>query len=81
MSYLCDPFFILIFIFIMINRIISSIQRRLFFYSFFFFKYFLLFLHGTWMKNVNNFQITKDQSQGVAWHLLDFLPISVWRFL
>ena len=33
------------------------------------------------MKNVNNFQIAKVQPQCVAWHLLDFLPISVWRFL
>ena len=28
------------------------------------------------MKNVNNFQIAKVQPQGVAQHLLDFLPIS-----
>ena len=31
------------------------------------------------MKNVNKFQIAKVQPQGVAQHLLDFLPISVWR--
>ena len=35
MSYLCDIFFISIFIFIMINRIISLIQTHLFFCSFF----------------------------------------------
>ena len=29
----------------------------------------------TWMKNVNNFQITKVPPQGVAQHLLDFLQI------
>ena len=27
------------------------------------------------MKNVNNFQIAKTQPQGVAYHLLDSLPI------
>ena len=35
------------------------------------------------MKNVNNFQIAKIQSQGVvqSWHLLNFLPISAWGCL
>ena len=28
------------------------------------------------MKNVNNFQMAKIQPQGVAYHLLDFFPIS-----
>ena len=31
------------------------------------------------MKNVNKFHIAKVQLQGVAQHLLDFLPISAWR--
>ena len=35
MSYLCDMFFIFIFFFIMINRIISWIQRNLFFHLIF----------------------------------------------
>ena len=34
-----------------------------------------------WMKNVNNFQIAKVQSQGVALHLLKFQQISAWRCL
>ena len=29
---------------------------------------------------MNNFQIAKIQSKGVAYYLLDFLPISAWRF-
>ena len=28
------------------------------------------------MRNVNNFQIAKVQSQGVAYHLVNFLPFS-----
>ena len=35
----------------------------------------------TLMKNVNNFQIAKVQLQGVAYHLLDFLPVSAGRCL
>ena len=35
MSYLCDLFNIFIFIFIMINRMISWIERHLFFWIFF----------------------------------------------
>ena len=33
------------------------------------------------MKNVNNFEIAKVSPQGAAWHLPDFLPVSVWRCL
>ena len=33
------------------------------------------------MKNVTNFEIAKVQPQAVALHLLDFLPISAWRWL
>ena len=29
------------------------------------------------MENVNNFEVAKVQPQGVAYHLLDFLPVSV----
>ena len=35
----------------------------------------------SWIKKVNKFQIAKDQPQGVAQHLLNFLPISTWRCL
>ena len=31
------------------------------------------------MKNASNFQIAKVHPQGVASHLLNFLPISDWR--
>ena len=31
-----------------------------------------------WMKNVNNFQLVKIQLQGLAKHLLHFLPISAF---
>ena len=61
MSYLCDLFFIFIFIFITINRIISWIQKLAYFWE-----YVLLFLDDDVMKNVNNFQISKVQPQGVA---------------
>ena len=30
----------------------------------------------TWIKNMNNSQVAKVEPQGVAGHLLDFLPIS-----
>ena len=30
------------------------------------------------MKNANNFRISKVQPRGVAYRLLDFLPISAW---
>ena len=39
------------------------------------------FCMTTWMKNVNKFQIAKVQPHCIAEHLLDFLPISVWRCL
>ena len=31
------------------------------------------------MGNVNNFEVAKVQPQGVGYHLLDFLPVSVWK--
>ena len=64
MSYLCVLFFFSFSIFIMINRIILSIQTHLFFCLFL--EYVLLFLDDYAMKNVNNFQIAKVQPQGVA---------------
>ena len=33
------------------------------------------------MKKVDNFQRAEDQPQGVAYLLLNFLPIPVWRCL
>ena len=42
---------------------------------------FYYFSMITLMKNVNNFQVAKVQPWGVAQHLLDFLPISVYRCL
>ena len=64
MSHLCNLFLIFIFIFIMVNRMISSIQTHFIF--FLFLEYILLFLDDNVMKNVNNFQIAKVQPQGVA---------------
>ena len=74
MSYLCDPSFIFIFVFIIINRIISWSRHNCSFA--YFLDMFYYFWMITLMKNVNNFQIAKVQSQSVAYHLLDFLPIS-----
>ena len=69
-SYLRDLIFIFTFIFIVIDRIISGIQRYMLFpYFQNMFYYFQMIM---WMKNVNNFQITKFRPQGVAQHLLDF---------
>ena len=80
---LCDLFFIFIFIFIMIDCIILWIQTHLFFCSFFricsIISYHFWMI--TWMKRVNNFQIAKVEPQGAASLLLDFWPISTWRFL
>ena len=33
----------------------------------------------TWMKNVNSFQIAEFQPHGVAYHLVEFWPVSGWR--
>ena len=68
-SYLCDLFFIFIFICIMINRLISWIQTHCFAY---YLKYALLFLDDNVDEDVNNFQIVKVQPHGNASHLLDF---------
>ena len=62
-------------IFIMINRVISWIQTHLFPYVFIRGYFWII----TLMKNVNNFQIAKIQSQGVAKHLIHFLSILAWR--
>ena len=63
MSYLCDLFFILIFIFIMINRMNTGTIVIFLFFKNMSYYYFPMI---TWMKNVNNFQIAKVQYQGVA---------------
>ena len=60
MSYLCDLFFLSVFIFIIVNRIISRIQTHLLLFFFYNMPYYF------WMKNVNNFQIIKIQPQGDA---------------
>ena len=64
MSYLWDLFFIFISIFSMINRIISWKQTHLFFCLFF--RICSIIFGDNAMKNANNFQIAKVQSQGVA---------------
>ena len=61
MSHLCDQFFIFIFIFIMINGNTGALVLLLIFQNM---SYYFLMI--TLMKNVNNFQIAKDQPQGVA---------------
>ena len=62
-SYLSDLFFIFMFTFIMINRIISWIQTYMFFY---FFLEYVCFRMITWIKKVNNFQIAKVHLQSVV---------------
>ena len=60
MSYLCDLFFIFIFIFIMINRMNANTLVILLIFqnmSYYFLDHYV-------MRNVNNFQIAKVQSQG-----------------
>ena len=61
MSNLSDLFFIFTLIFIMINRMNTDTCS---------FDYFVEYVHYfwmiTWIKNVNNFQIAKVQSQGVT---------------
>ena len=74
MSYLCDLFLIFIFFFIMINSVISWKNTRLLFCLFFRIRPIIYWMI-TWMKNLNSYQVTKVQPQGVAHHLLDFLPI------
>ena len=60
MSYLCDLFFI--FIFIMINFMNTNALALLLIFQ----NMSICFWITTWMKNVNNFQNAKVQSQGVA---------------
>ena len=79
MSYLCDPFFTLIFVFVMNNRIISRNRYTCSFTCFW--EYVPLFLNDDVMKNANNYQTAKVLPQGVAKFLLDFLPVSAWRCL
>ena len=66
LSYLRDMFFIFIFILIMINHIISYHKYRHTCSFANFLEYVLLFGMITWMKNVNNIQPVKVQSQCVA---------------
>ena len=76
MLYLCDLFFIFILTFIMDNRMnTDKLVLSLIFQN------VLLFLDDNVDKNVNNFQIAIVQPQGVAYRLLNVLPISVWRCL
>ena len=63
MSYICDLFFIVIFIFIMINCISQEYRDT---YSFDYFYDVSYYFWTIWTKNANNFQIAKVQSQGVA---------------
>ena len=72
MSYLYHLFLIFIFIFIMINSIISWIQTQMFF-CFFFYNISYYFWMISWMKNVNNFQIARSLA---SWCCLPF----VWFF-
>ena len=62
MSYLCALFFIFIFIFIMINRMNTDALVLLFIFENVF--YFIRMI--TWIKNANNFEITKVQPQSGA---------------
>ena len=55
-AYICDLFFIFIFIFVMINCIISGVQANLFFCLIF---RILEFIWMMTLKNVNNFQMAK----------------------
>ena len=77
MSYLYYLFFISIFIFIMINHTISVNSKKITFWHIFnkMFRYFWII---TWMKKANIFQMSKVQSQGATWYLLDFLSILAW---
>ena len=71
MSNLCDLFFNFIFIFIIINHIISLKQKHLFFLQIFYNMSNNISMI-TWiekerkMKKANNVQVAKFQSQGVA---------------
>ena len=71
-SYLCDLSFIFIFISIKINWIISWIHTNLSFCLFFSMSYYFSLI--TWLKNLNNFQMSKVQP-----HSVDFLSNSTWR--
>ena len=61
MSYLCDPVFIFIFIFIMTNRMNTDTLGVLLIFQNMPYHFWMI----TW-KNVNNIQIGKVQPQGVA---------------
>ena len=74
MSYICDLFFIYIFIFIIITCMDTEALVILLIFKNMSYNFWVI----TWMRNVNNFQIVKVQSQGVKYHLLDFLAISAW---
>ena len=77
MSYLCDLFFIFIIIIISYNLSINQ-------YDFIktdslgFLHIFQNISYYFWMKNANNFKLTKVQPQDVSQLLLDFSPISAW---
>ena len=64
MSYLCDLFFIFIFLLILINHYLTKKAHLVFFRHFLEYSYYSWMI--TWIKNVNIFQIAKVQSQVVA---------------
>ena len=72
MLYLCDLFFSFSLIFNVINHTTLLNQTHLLFI------YFQNISYYFWMKKTNNVRIVKDQPQGVAQILLNFLPISAW---
>ena len=69
-SHVCDTLFISI----MINRTNTDIFVLLLCFENMSYYFWMI----TWMKNGNNFQVAKFQSE-FAQHLLNFLPISAWR--
>ena len=69
-SYLCDHFFFFIFIFIMINRIISKIQTHLFFCLFL--EYVLLFLDGNMNEECEYFSNSKSSASGFCLEFASF---------
>ena len=68
MSYLCDPFFIFIFIFVMFNCIISWMQKHLFFWLFF----RILILEDNLDEECQYLSNSKRSALSDAKHLHDF---------
>ena len=79
MYYLCDLFYIIIFVSIIINHIVSLKQTHLFIFCASFricpiacFSISPNNIIKTWIKKMNIFQKAKAQPQGIAWFLLIF---------